>query len=356
RLAQLPPRRARGRAPARRRLRHDQRLAAAVPPRRLRRAPAGHARGDRGRPATAAHRAGRKRAARGSGRCCRDAAAPARRRRGSGAGRLRHRFLVAGLRAPLPATHGQDRPQLRGPPRRRAGRAQPRGAGGHGRAGARARARGAGGRRRDRGATRRPARDGLPPGPGRPVPIRVGIGGWTYAPWRDNFYPKGLVQRRELEYASRHVTAIEVNGTYYGTQKPATYARWRDEAPDGFVFAAKAPKRIMQARVLARTGLQVEDFVGGIATLGAKLGPLLWQFDRGVRIDRDDFTAFLALLPKQADGVALRHVLDVRDPAFVDGDFLALARSHGCATVFTDSGEHPSFADLTADFVYARLM
>ena len=186
--------------------------------------------------------------------------------------------------------------------------------------------------------------------------IRVGIGGWTYAPWRDNFYPKGLVQRRELEYASRHVTAIEVNGTYYGTQKPATYARWRDEAPDGFVFAAKAPKRVMQARVLARTGPQVEDFVGGIATLGAKLGPLVWQFDRGVRIERDDFAGFLALLPKRADGIALRHVLDVRDPAFVDGDFLALTRSHGCATVFTDSAEHPSFADLTADFAYARLM
>jgi len=186
--------------------------------------------------------------------------------------------------------------------------------------------------------------------------IRVGIGGWTYAPWRDNFYPKGLVQRRELEYASRHVTAIEVNGTYYGTQKPATYARWRDEAPDGFVFAAKAPKRVMQARVLARTGPQVEDFVGGIATLGAKLGPLVWQFDRGVRIDRDDFAGFLALLPKRADGIALRHVLDVRDPAFVDADFLALARSHGCATVFTDSPEHPSFADLTTDFAYARLM
>src|SRR5690606_18898676 len=215
----------------------------------------------RRRSAQAAHRTGRERAARGSGRHCRDAAAPARRRRGGGARRLRHRRLVAGLRAPLPAAHGEDRPQLRGAARRRTGRTQPRGAGGDGRAGARARARGAGGRRRDRGATRRVAGDGLPPGPGLPVraraaagmsapthagSIRVGIGGWTYAPWRDNFYPKGLVQRRELEYASRHVTAIEVNGTYYGTQKPATYARWRDEAPDGFVFAAKAPKRIMQ--------------------------------------------------------------------------------------------------------------
>jgi uncharacterized protein YecE (DUF72 family) len=186
--------------------------------------------------------------------------------------------------------------------------------------------------------------------------IRVGIGGWTYAPWRDNFYPKGLVQRRELEYASRHVSAIEINGTYYGTQKPATYARWRDEAPEGFVFSAKAPRRIMQSRSLAKAGPQVEDFIGGIAELGAKLGPLVWQFDAGLRIDRDDFAAFLELLPGETVGRRLRHVLDVRDPGFVDGAYLALARRHCMATVFTDSPDHPSFGDVTADFVYARLM
>lgn len=186
--------------------------------------------------------------------------------------------------------------------------------------------------------------------------IRVGIGGWTFAPWRDNFYPKGLVQRRELEYASRHVTTIEVNGTYYGAQKPATYAKWRDEAPDGFVFSAKAPMRIMQSRALAKTGAQVEDFVGGIAELGPKLGPLVWQFDAGLTLERGSFAAFCELLPRQANGRALRHVLDVRDPGFVDGAFLGLARSHGFATVYTDSPDHPSFADLTTDFVYARLM
>jgi uncharacterized protein YecE (DUF72 family) len=164
------------------------------------------------------------------------------------------------------------------------------------------------------------------------------------------------VQRRELEYASRHVSAIEVNGTYYGTQKPATYAKWRDETPDGFVFSAKAPKRIMQSRALAKTGPQVEDFVGGIAELGAKLGPLVWQFDSGLKLERDSFAAFCELLPKHANERALRHVLDVRDPAFVDGDFLALARRHGFATVFTDSPGYPSFSDVTADFVYARLM
>ena len=186
--------------------------------------------------------------------------------------------------------------------------------------------------------------------------IRVGIGGWTFAPWRDNFYPKGLVQRRELEYASRHVSAIEINGTYYGTQKPVTYAKWRDETPDAFLFSAKAPKRIMQSRVLAKTGPQVDDFIGGIVELGPKLGPLVWQFDRGQRIERDDFAAFLDLLPSHAGDRKLRHVLDVRDPDFINADFLELARSHGMATVFTDSSEYPSFADLTADFVYARLM
>ena len=186
--------------------------------------------------------------------------------------------------------------------------------------------------------------------------IRVGIGGWTFAPWRDNFYPKGLVQRRELEYASRHLSAIEINGTYYGAQKPATYAKWRDETPEGFVFSAKAPMRIMQSRALAKTGPQVEDFVGGIATLGDRLGPLVWQFDRGIRLQRDSFEAFVELLPKAWDGRPLRHVLDVRDPGFVDAQFVALARRHGLATVFTDSGEYPSFADISADFVYARLM
>ena len=186
--------------------------------------------------------------------------------------------------------------------------------------------------------------------------IRVGIGGWTFVPWRDNFYPKGLVQRRELEYASRHLSCIEINGTYYGAQKPATYAKWRDETPEGFVFSLKAPMRIMQSKALAKTGPQVEDFIGGISELGDRLGPLLWQFDAGLKLERASFAAFCELLPNEANGRAPRHVLDVRDPSFVDADFIALARRHGFATVFTDSADHPSFADVTADFVYARLM
>jgi len=186
--------------------------------------------------------------------------------------------------------------------------------------------------------------------------IRVGIGGWTFAPWRDNFYPKGLVQRRELEYASRHVSAIEINGTWYGAQKPATYAKWRDETPDGFVFSAKAPMRITMARTLANTGAQVDAFLGDIVTLGDKLGPIVWQFDPERKLARDDFAEFLSLLPQEIDGRRVRHVLDVRVAAFIDRAFLEFARDHGMATVFTDSPEHPSFADLTADFVYARLM
>ena len=186
--------------------------------------------------------------------------------------------------------------------------------------------------------------------------IRVGIGGWTFAPWRANFYPQGLVQRRELEYASRQLSCIEINGTYYGTQKPATYAKWRDETPPGFMFSAKAPKRIMQARALEKTGPQIEDFVGGIAELGDRLGPLVWQFDAGTRLEAGAFEAFCALLPHSVGNRRLRHVLDVRDPGFVDAGLVALARRHGFATVFTDSPEHPSFADLSADFVYARLM
>ncbi|ADV27743.1 protein of unknown function DUF72 [Pseudoxanthomonas suwonensis 11-1] len=187
--------------------------------------------------------------------------------------------------------------------------------------------------------------------------IHVGIGGWTYAPWRGGmFYPEKLVQRRELEYASRHVTAIEINGTYYGAQKPDTYARWRDETPPGFVFTAKAPKRIMASRRLAGTGAQVEDFVGGIATLGDRLGAILWQFDRGQSPSVDALADFVALLPRKADGRRLRHALELRDAALFTPELLALLRGQNIALVCAGSDEHPSFGDLTADFAYARVM
>lgn len=187
--------------------------------------------------------------------------------------------------------------------------------------------------------------------------IHIGIGGWVYAPWRGGrFYPQGLVQRRELEYASRHLTAIEINGTYYGIQQPATYARWREQTPPGFVFSAKAPRRITQSRKLAGTRVQVEDFVDGIAELRDRLGPLVWQFEHGHALDHDDFAGFLDLLPQQANGRRLRHVIEVRDERFVGDRLLSMVRQRGIATVFTDSPDYPSFADLSGDFVYARLM
>ncbi len=187
--------------------------------------------------------------------------------------------------------------------------------------------------------------------------IRVGVGGWNFEPWRANFYPEGWPASRELEYASRHLTAIEINSTYYGSQKPATFAKWRDETPEGFVFSVKASRFATNRKVLAEAGESVQRFCGsGIAELGPKLGPIVWQFATTKQFDPQDFEAFLRLLPNQAGGVPLRHVLDVRHASFMTKDYLALARRHSCATVFTDSDEYPSFADVTGDFVYARLM
>ena len=164
--------------------------------------------------------------------------------------------------------------------------------------------------------------------------IRVGIGGWTFEPWRNNFYPAGWPHARELEYASQRLTAIEVNGTYYSSQKPATFAKWRDETPADFVFSLKASRFATNRRVLAEAGESVQRFVhSGIAELAHKLGPIVWQFAPTKVFDPADFEAFLKLLPAQADGVALRHVLDVRHASFKCPEYLALAQtlpgSHG---------------------------
>lgn len=187
--------------------------------------------------------------------------------------------------------------------------------------------------------------------------IRVGVGGWTFEPWRQTFYPKGLPQKRELEYASRQLTAIEINGTYYSTQKPASFAKWHDETPEGFVFSVKASRFATNRKVLADAGDSIERFVGsGLAELKDKLGPLLWQFMPTKKFDAKDFGKFLDLLPRELAGRPLRHVLDVRHETFLTEAFLDLARKHNAAAVFTDSDDYPSFADPTADFVYARLM
>lgn len=187
--------------------------------------------------------------------------------------------------------------------------------------------------------------------------IRVGIGGWTFAPWRETFYPAKLAHTRELSYAASQLRTIEVNGTFYGAQKPATYARWAAETPAGFQFSLKAPRYCTEARELAGVGKTVHGFVfGGLSELGDRLGPILWQFRPQRRFDRDDVAAFLDLLPRDLDGAPLQHVLEVRHPSFACADYLALMRTHGLPSVFTDSPDYPSFADLTGDFVYARLM
>lgn len=189
-----------------------------------------------------------------------------------------------------------------------------------------------------------------------PNRIRVGIGGWTYAPWRDNFYPAGLVQRLELEYASRQLTSIEINGTYHREQTPATYAKWREQTPPKFVFSVKAPGRITASATLAKTGGAIAHFLEGIVALEDRLGPIVWQFDKHKRFDPTDFAAFLELLPAVVGGRRLRHVLDVRHQSFVNRDMLALARGHRFPIVCADSDEYPCIADITGDFVYARLM
>jgi uncharacterized protein YecE (DUF72 family) len=190
--------------------------------------------------------------------------------------------------------------------------------------------------------------------PGR---IRVGVGGWTFEPWRGAFYPDGLPQKRELEFASRALTAIEINGTYYGSQKPESFARWRDETPDDFVFTVKGPRFATNRRVLAEAGPSIERFfASGVSQLGEKLGPVNWQFLPTKQVDSDDFDAFLSLLPRQVDGLTIRHAVELRHESFRSPACVALARRHGVAIVCAGDGEHPQIADVTAPFVYARIM
>jgi uncharacterized protein YecE (DUF72 family) len=187
--------------------------------------------------------------------------------------------------------------------------------------------------------------------------IRVGIGGWTFEPWRGVFYPEGLVQKRELEYASRKLTTIEVNGTFYGSQKPATFAKWHDETPDDFVFSLKAPRFSTNRRVLSEAGESIERFfASGVLELKDKLGPVNWQFAPTKQFDEEDFEGFLALLPKKVEGRAIRHAVEVRHDSFRNKAFVELARKHGVAIVMSGDSEYPQIADVTAPFVYARIM
>ena len=187
--------------------------------------------------------------------------------------------------------------------------------------------------------------------------IRIGVGGWTYEPWRGTFYPDNLVQKRELEFASRQLTSIEINGTFYGAQKPETFAKWRDETPDGFVFSLKAPRFATNREVLADAGRTIARFLaGGVLELKDKLGPINWQLLPTKKFDPADFEAFLKLLPKEAAGRALRHVVEVRHQSFRSPEFIALAREHGVAVAIAADSGYPQIADATAPFVYARIM
>jgi uncharacterized protein YecE (DUF72 family) len=187
--------------------------------------------------------------------------------------------------------------------------------------------------------------------------IRIGVGGWTFEPWRGSFFPKGLPHAKELEYAATKLTSIEINGTYYGSQKPATFIKWRDETPDDFVFAVKGPRFATNRRVLAEAGQSIEYFFKtGVTELKAKLGPINWQFATSKRFDAEDFAAFLKLLPKSVGGLAIRHAVEVRHDSFKSPEFIALARAHGVAVVIAADSEYPEIADVTAPFVYARIM
>jgi uncharacterized protein YecE (DUF72 family) len=182
--------------------------------------------------------------------------------------------------------------------------------------------------------------------------VRVGIAGWVFPPWRGTFYPKGLRQASELDYASRHVTSIEINGTFYGAQKPASFRRWRDETPDDFVFSVKGTRYATHRRVLAESASSVERFFeSGVGELGA----ILWQFPATTKYDQANFAAFLELLPAKLDGRKLRHVLEVRHDSFADPGFAKLLAKHNVALALIDAENQTAFDEATADFAYVRL-
>ena len=185
---------------------------------------------------------------------------------------------------------------------------------------------------------------------------RIGIGGWTYSPWRGTFYPPGLSQSRELEYAARQFSAIEINATFYGRQSTQSWAKWEQAVPDGFQFAIKGSRFCVTRPKLAEAGEGVGNFLAqGLSTLGPKLGPILWMLAARRRFDRQDMDRFLALLPRTLDGLPLRHVIEPRHESFRDQAFFASCREHDVAVVFADDDELPCIDADTASFAYARL-
>jgi uncharacterized protein YecE (DUF72 family) len=187
-------------------------------------------------------------------------------------------------------------------------------------------------------------------------PIRVGVGGWDYDPWRETFYPLKLPKAKQLGHMAARLTAVEINATYYKLQKPELFERWAKATPEGFRFAIKGSRFCSNRKVLGEAGEAVERFFGqGLAELGDRLGPILWQFMATKTFEPDDFRAFLALLPRKAAGVPLRHVVEPRHESFRDPAFVAMAREAGVGIAFADSDDFPCIADLSGDLVYARL-
>jgi uncharacterized protein YecE (DUF72 family) len=213
----------------------------------------------------------------------------------------------------------------------------------------------------------------------RSATVRIGVSGWTYAPWRGRFYPKKLAQKKELAFAASTFRSIEINGTFYGMQQPDAFGRWADETPDDFVFAVKGPRFLTHMKRLHEPVAPLANFIAsGLLRLGAKLGPILWQFPPSFRFDRERIETFFALLPHDTERAAslgrrhdhrlkarawlrtdhhrpIRHAMEIRHESFRDPAFIALLRKHRVALVCADTVEWPRLMDLTADFVYCRL-
>jgi uncharacterized protein YecE (DUF72 family) len=186
--------------------------------------------------------------------------------------------------------------------------------------------------------------------------IRIGIGGWTFPPWRGVFYPDKLPHSRELDFAARTFGAIEINATFYGRQSRASWDKWAAAVPEGFQFAIKGSRFCVTRPKLADAGEGIATFLAqGMAALGSKLGPLLWMFAARRKFDREDIAAFLKLLPAKLDGIPLRHVIEPRHESFRDEAFFDLCREHDVAVVFGDDDEFPCIDADTASFAYARL-
>ncbi len=186
--------------------------------------------------------------------------------------------------------------------------------------------------------------------------IRIGIGGWTFPPWRGVFYPDKLAQAKELEYAASKMGAIEINATFYGRQKPKSWETWAKTVPDGFQFAIKGSRFCVMRSKLAEGAEGIGNFCAqGFAALGPKLGPILWQFAGRRQFDRDDIAGFIDLFPESIDGIKLRHAIEPRHESFRDEHFFDLCRARNVAIVFEDSDDYPLIEADTADFSYARL-